>query len=169
MGHPGCSRFVQGLVVRQPGGAPVFHPLVRWDDARDRETIAGFLDRFGGLTFRLDTPTRAVVRAFGVLVTAPYFFARRVIPFVMRLTRRLDPEHPARLAWRWLRATVRIDYLNIVSHHFMARDELETPLGQERVQACAFRVPIGDGMVSMCEVNASGIRERFYETLRARV
>jgi hypothetical protein len=30
-----------------------------------------------------------------------------------------------------------------------------------------FKVPIGDELVSMCEVNALGGRDRYYESLRA--
>jgi MoaA/NifB/PqqE/SkfB family radical SAM enzyme len=33
LGHPGCSRFAQGLVVRRDGGRPRFHLLLRPDDA----------------------------------------------------------------------------------------------------------------------------------------
>jgi len=48
----------------------------------------------------------------------------------------------------------------------MTRDELSTPLGRERVASCAFRVPLGESMVSMCEVNALGLRDRFYREIR---
>jgi hypothetical protein len=48
----------------------------------------------------------------------------------------------------------------------MTRDELSTPLGRERVASCAFRVPLGGSMVSMCEVNALGLRDRFYQKIR---
>ena len=58
-------------------------------------------------------------------------------------------------------------YLNIVSHHFMGKAEIETPLGQERLGLCVFQVPIGDKLVSMCEVNALGVRDRYYEAIRA--
>ena len=50
----------------------------------------------------------------------------------------------------------------IVSHHFMSRAEVETPLGQARLALCVFHVPIDGGLVPMCEVNTAGIRERFY-------
>ena len=41
----------------------------------------------------------------------------------------------------------------IVIHNFMSEHELETEVGQKRLQACAFRIPIDGKMVSMCEVN----------------
>ncbi|MEE2902797.1 MAG: radical SAM protein [Myxococcota bacterium] len=41
----------------------------------------------------------------------------------------------------------------IVIHNFMSAHELQTETGQQRLQACAFRIPIDGRMVSMCEVN----------------
>jgi hypothetical protein len=63
---------------------------------------------------------------------------------------------------RWLLGRVSFAYLNVVSHHFMSSAEIDTPLGRERLAACAFRVPIDDAMVPMCAVNALGVRERYY-------
>jgi hypothetical protein len=40
--------------------------------------------------------------------------------------------------------------------------ELATGTGRERLAACVFRVPIGQEMVPMCRVNASGIRDTVY-------
>ncbi len=59
-------------------------------------------------------------------------------------------------------------YSNIVSHHFMSPEEIATSEGRARLELCAFQVPIGDQMRSMCEVNALGIRDHFYDLLRAR-
>ncbi len=167
LGHPGCSRFVQGAVVRQPGQRPAFHPLFRPDDPLDRALIEEWLARFGGLTFRLDSPGQALARLAGVFAAAPGFLIRRVIPFLLRWPGRLDPDHRARFVLRWIRGQARVDYLNIVSHHFMSRAELETPIGRERLAVCVFHVPIGSEMVSMCEVNALGGRDRYYAQLRA--
>ena len=49
----------------------------------------------------------------------------------------------------------------------MSADELETPIGRERLDLCAFQVPIEGEMRSMCEVNALGLRDRFYERLQS--
>jgi hypothetical protein len=167
LGHPGCSRFVQGFVLRRDGDPPRFHPLLRPDDARDQAVVQEGLARFGGFTMRLDDGGQALARALGLALAAPRFVLGRVLPFVARWPRRLDPAHPARLVWQWLWGRARIDYLNIVSHHFMSRAELLTPLGRERADLCVFKVPIGDELVSMCAVNALGTRDRYYEGLRA--
>jgi hypothetical protein len=46
----------------------------------------------------------------------------------------------------------------IVVHHFMSKQELQTQRGQERLAACTFRLPVGDRMVSMCEMNGTDLR-----------
>lgn len=167
LGHPACSRFVQGVVVCQPGQRPVFHPLFRADDARDQAVVQGWFERFGGLTFRLDTKWQAAARLVGVLKKDPRFLLGQVLSLLLRWLRRCDPAHPIRLVWRWLRGAATVHYLNIVSHHFMSQAELATPQGQERLALCVFQVPVGDRMVSMCEVNAEEVRERYYAVLRA--
>ena len=49
--------------------------------------------------------------------------------------------------------------LLLVVHKFMDQAELETPLGQERLAGCVFKLPMPDGrMVSMCEMNATSLR-----------
>jgi len=168
LGHPACSRFVQGVVVTQPGEQPIFHPLFRVEDPRDQEAVQGWLTQFGGFTCRLDTRWQAAARLVGIGKKTPGFLISKVLPFLLRWPRRLDPEHPMRLIWRWVRGTATVQYLNIVSHHFMSPAELTTPLGQERLALCVFQVPIGDRLVSMCEVNAGGVRERYYAALRTR-
>ena len=167
LGHPACSRFVQGVVVCRPDERPVFHPLFRSNDLQDQEAIQGWLERFGGFTLRLDTKWQAAARLCGLIKEDPGFMAFQVIPFLLRWPRRFDPQHPVRFVWRWLRGMVTVHYLNIVSHHFMSKAEIETPLGQERLSLCAFQVPIGDKLVSMCEVNALGVRQSYYKAIRA--
>jgi pyruvate-formate lyase-activating enzyme len=167
LGHPACSRFVQGVVLRQPGSPPTFRPLWHPGDSRDRAVVEAWLDRFGGLTFRLDTPARAIARLAGVVARAPGLTLARMIPYLLRRLAFLDPVHPVRFVTRRLRGRARIDYLNIVSHHFMSRAELATPAGQERLALCVFKAPVGEGLVSMCELNALGGRDRYYDTLGA--
>jgi hypothetical protein len=44
----------------------------------------------------------------------------------------------------------------------MSHDEIRTDTGRDRLAACAFKLPVDGRMVSMCEVNATGVREAFY-------
>jgi hypothetical protein len=161
-GHPDCSRFVQGVVVRQPGTAPAFHPLFRFSDPGDERFMARAMDRFGGLTCRLDDRATAVARWLGVLARDPWLVLVGAPRQLGRWLHRFDSDHPYRLLVRLLSGRARIDYLNVVSHHFMSAAELATAAGRERAALCVFQVPIGERLVSMCEVNALGARERFY-------
>ncbi len=163
LGHPACSQFVQGVVVHHDSGT-VFHTL--FGDVRDRDLSNRHLDLVGGLTFRLDSRSRALARLAGIICQHPRYFAGETAPFLWRWLTRLGDGRPLSFLRDWARGRLRIDYLNIVTHHFMTRDELSTRLGRERVASCAFRVPLGESMVSMCEVNALGLRDRFYEKIR---
>jgi hypothetical protein len=168
LGHPACSRFVQGVVVTRPDGPPVFRPLFWSADPQDQPVLQEWFERFGGLTFRLDTKWQALVRLCGLIKDDPRFIVCKVAPFLLRQLQRLGPVQPIRFAWCWLRGQTTVHYLNIVSHHFMSPAELDTPLGQERLNLCVFQVPIDDELVSMCEVNARGVRDRYYDAIRAR-
>ena len=56
----------------------------------------------------------------------------------------------------------------ITSHHFMSSEEVGTPLGRERLEACVFRLPVNGKMVPMCEVNTAGYRAELHGGLTAR-
>jgi hypothetical protein len=48
----------------------------------------------------------------------------------------------------------------------MNAGEMNTTQGQERLAACAFRVPINGRLESMCAVNALGLREAYYRQIQ---
>ena len=147
LGHPACSRFVQGLAARRGNGVS-FVPLYRADRDDEMALVRDLVDRLGGTSFRLDTRARGMLRACEVAVRHGGFLARRVVPYLWQLVRRAG--------------TVRLRYFCIVSHHFMSAAETGTPLGRERLSTCAFRVPINGQLEPMCAVNALGKREQFY-------
>jgi hypothetical protein len=151
LGHPACSRFVQGLAVRRREG-PVLVPLYRHDRDDEMRVLGELLDRLGGTSFRLDGRLAAMRRAAHLLARHGGFLLRRVLPYGWRLARRAG--------------TLRGHYFCIVSHHFMSAAETTTPLGQARLAACAFRVPIDGRLEPMCAVNALGLRDAFYRTER---
>ena len=121
-----------------------------------------FLDRgLGGLNFRDDTFLERVCRAAGILLTDPRWVLGPLRRWVLERIAGLGTTAP-RLVWDRLRGKARIDSFSVVSHHFMDAEELTGDKGQERLSACLFRVPVGDEMVSMCRINAGGVREAFY-------
>ncbi|MGH6691658.1 MAG: hypothetical protein ACREF4_13380 [Gammaproteobacteria bacterium] len=152
LGHPACSRFVQGLVT---GRGSSFVPLYRRDRPDEMRFLQELLDRLGGLSFRLDGRARAIRRAVWVLVRHGTFLVRRAVPFLWRLVRRAG--------------TLRAHYFCYVSHHFMSARETETTAGRERLALCAFRVPIEGRLEPMCAVNALGLRDAFYRTTPGQV
>ena len=110
-----------GRVVRQAGAPPAFRPL--FGAGRSR-AIGPPRDAWLGALRRPDLPARharpgarptggrAGRRRLGLVLG-------RIVPFLLRRPARLDPGHPWRLVARRLLGRARIDYLNIVSHHFM--------------------------------------------------
>jgi hypothetical protein len=167
LGHSACNRFVHGVVARRPAAEPEFHPVREEGDPVDRRVVDGFLRRFGGVSFRQDAGPELAARLLGIALHAPGFVARNLAPYALHWLRRLDRERPLRAARELAAKRLAVNGLAIVSHHFMSREEIETPLGQERLGRCVFHVPIGDKLVSMCEVNALGVRDEYYERIVA--
>ena len=166
-GHPECSHVVMGAVWRVPDERPRFVPLRDPTDPRSESDLSAFFERFGGLSFREDGRSEALARGLGVLARAPGFWLGRGPGFFLRWLRRLDPERPLRAFLRWASGRAKLTPLALVSHHFMDRSELETPLGRERESACVFRVPFRGELVSMCRMNAAGLRDELYAELGA--
>jgi hypothetical protein len=167
LGHPACNRYVHGFVLFADGQTPRFHPLRLAGDARDERAVEGYLRRFGGTSFRRDTPGARRARALALLARAPGFWLGQALPWFWHKLRAMDAR-TTRLAWRLVRGQARLEAFNIVSHHFMSRAELDSELGQARLAACVFKVPIDGVARSMCEVNAAGLREAYYAKLGPR-
>jgi hypothetical protein len=147
LGHPACSRFVQGLAVRR-GDRVSLVPLYRRNRSEEMRFLGDLLDRLGGTSFRLDGRGAALRRAAWMVARHGGFLMARAIPHLWRLVRRAG--------------TLRARYFCIVSHHFMSAAEAASARGRERLAVCAFRVPIGDRLEPMCAVNALGLRDAFY-------
>jgi uncharacterized radical SAM superfamily Fe-S cluster-containing enzyme len=150
LGHPGCSRFVQGLAVRRRNGV-AFVPLYRRDQVDEMRTLNELLDRLGGVSFRLDSCSQAWRRAGRIAVRHGGFIIGQLLPVFVTLLRRAR--------------SFRTNYFCIVSHHFMSAAEMKTVQGKERLAACAFRVPINGRLEPMCAVNALSLRETYYRQI----
>jgi hypothetical protein len=153
------------MVVRDGSGPARFHPVRLDGDATSMRFFDGFLDRFGGVSFRLDAPLERLARMLGLAWQAPRFVLGNLGPFLLHWLRRGDTRHPIRFAARLVTGRASLRPLVIVSHHFMSRAETETPLGQERLDLCVFHVPIDGTLMPMCQVNTGGARDAVYAQL----
>jgi len=162
LGHPACNRILTGFTCVDSKGKTDFQPLSP-RDALDRRFVDEFLDRFGGLTFRADTRMQSMARAMGMFLQAPGLMAVSLPRYVLHWLGRFAPEDRWKLGRRLLTGSSHAHSFTIVSHHFMNRREIESPLGRERTQHCVFQVPVDGELVSMCEFNATGGRERYYD------
>ena len=156
-GHPDCNDTSLSFVVRFGGETHVVE-VVREGAGVDR----AFFDRLFGGSFAGYSPdgmslSEATARIFGRLVRQPRY-AYEVPGYCLY---RAFTER----AWfpRFLSHVARgrqwsVHPFATIAHHFMSADELETPAGRERLEACVFRLPVAGRMVSMCEMNGSGLR-----------
>lgn len=155
-GHTQCNITVPLLVVSFGEGHHLVE-VVRQEEQWDLRFFRRALRKFGPhVDFNL-VWWRHVLKLFlpvlrnpDMVVELPFYALYRL----WGLRRWLG-----RLAWYWARGRkVRIRPLLIVVHKFMSPDELETPLGRERLEACVFKLPVDGGMVSMCQMNATPLR-----------
>jgi len=165
-GHPDCSHYSPFLALLTRNDAnPRLMQVVR-DDPDDIRLVEEYLSRRSiGATFRDDSPIEAIARAIGVIRLEPRFFLGTARRWISRRLRELSGTALAPLILQLLTGKAKLRAVTIASHHFMSASELATPRGAERVAACVFRVPVRGRMVSMCEVNATGIRDEVYDDI----
>ncbi len=166
LGHPDCNRFVHGLVYTKHGQAPTFHPVRDDNDPIDRKIVDGFLARFGGISFRADdSRRRRLARMLGVLISEPGFMVRSVPVYAWHWMKRFGQGGALRAATSLLGRSASVHGLAIVSHHFMSAEQINTAQGKERLEQCVFHLSVNGQLVSMCEVNALGVRDEYYAQL----
>lgn len=180
----------EGLGVDAPSTFEMGHPechaqILAWilDDGRTRRAVpvrrrgAPLDDRFvdhltalGSASFDLHgLSRRAQVRALLGLMRA-----RPATPAVWAsyaAYRLLDGElgPTLRMARALRRGTGSVRPFAVITHWFMPPDALDTPLGRERLASCTFRVPVNGRLVPMCEMNATGLRDRLIRDARERL
>lgn len=162
-GHPGCSRLITGMVCEQAGRPRHYEPICPRGDTPYAELIERFMKRWGGISFRSIGRVVGVAQVAGMFRQDPGFFFRGAPRFATHLLKKCDPDRPKRLAARLATGRAKLHPLTLSTHEFMSREQIETPIGQERVRNCIFTVPVDGELISMCEVNALGIRDRVYD------
>jgi len=135
----------------------------------DVHIVDGFIRRFGGITFRVDDTRARWMRLAAVTLAAPVFILGNLVPYAIHTgSARIGEGRAVRGAWPMATGTAVVAPLALVSHHFMSREEIGSPLGRERLAHCVFRVAVVGSLVSTCEVNALGVREQYYASLALR-
>jgi hypothetical protein len=161
-GHPACTRFVPLLALERPGEPPRLLQMIR-DHPDDVAVMREFFEQgLGGAAFRDDLPLEKLARGAGMILSAPGWFLGRVRAWAGERLRQEAATSLAGLLFDAVRGKVRVDGLTLTSHHFMSPDEVRTDLGRERLAACVFRLPYKGEMIPMCQMNADGVREKFY-------
>ncbi len=160
-GHRECTIICPMIVVTFAGRRQIVES-VRRGNAWDKRVAGRIMEVFGGIVIDDTSPLERLVRIASLLLRNPQFAIEAPIYALYRL-------------WglrRWLLSacanlrTLRLSAFAIVVHKFMSEDEIDTPLGRERLQACAFKVPVDGEMVSMCEVNATDLRRSLNDEAR---
>jgi MoaA/NifB/PqqE/SkfB family radical SAM enzyme len=166
-GHTDCTRFVPLLTLERPGGDLRVYQFMR-DEPEDVAVMSEFFARgLGGMAFRDDRPLELAARALGFVRTDPRWLLGRVRRWAAGRFRTEGQTSLGRLLVDVLRRQVRLGGFTLTSHHFMNPAELKTEVGQARLAACVFRLPYQGEMVPMCQMNADGVRERFYAGITA--
>ncbi|HEY2296025.1 MAG TPA: radical SAM protein [Thermoanaerobaculia bacterium] len=166
-GHTECTRLVSLVALQRGEEEPRLFRAIRnqpEDVAVMREFFAQGL---GGVAFRDDDPLERTARFLGMVRAAPGWMLGRARRWVDARSRAEAGMPLSRLLFDGLLGRLRIDSLTLTSHHFMSPAEIQTPTGEERLAACVFRLPYQGRMVPMCQMNAEGVRERFYGEIGA--
>lgn len=166
-GHPDCNTTSLVWVLRwQDGDGRDRRALmeVKRDDPKDMKFFDELMSgAFNGFYTDGESNAELLGKWLGLFVKSPKYFWQW-------------PVYATRRAWAdrdwapsFMTAVVRGAQWSctpfiVVVHNFMSSHELQTPYGQERLQACAFKLPVEiDGetkMVSMCEMNGTDLRKR---------
>jgi hypothetical protein len=161
-GHTECTRFVPLVALQRGEEEPRLFRALR-DEPGDVEVMGEFFAHgLGGVAFRDDDPLEKAARFLGMVRAAPGWMLGRARSWVDARSRAEAGLPLSRLLVDGLLGKLRVDTFTLTSHHFMSPAELATPVGKERLAACVFRLPYKGRMVPMCQMNAGGVRERFY-------
>lgn len=159
-GHPECH-IVTPVVVARAGDRFIVLETVRKGKRWDRSYLRRLLRHVGGYTVRGKSRAENVIGTLSLTLRNPLLLVESLLYGVYRSwgSRR---NLAAILLEAIRRQRLSVRPLALVVHKFMSPNELETPVGRERLAACTFKVPVHGEMISMCEMNATDMRSRLY-------
>ena len=165
MGHPECSRFVFGFVLKRENGELSYRRMSMAEDQADRDLLEEYYSKWSGISMRGGSQLDKLLQVLKMIVSRPSFFFKTLPEYLFRLLGEYQPGARLSLVRDLLLRRSRLGRFTVITHHFMDSSELATPLGQERLKYCSFMVPFRDELVSMCEFNALGKRSEYYSDL----
>ena len=158
-GHPKCNNVVPLLVVKVHDEHLIFEGL-RKDNQADAHLLEQAMRHFAR---RIDWANNWRVNLpiiIGVFLRNPKLVLNSMVWAAKRLPAEL-PMIKKLMKACWGKGSLpRIHPFLLVVHNFMSPEELTTEEGKERLDACSFKLPVDGQMISMCEMNASGIRSQ---------
>ena len=164
-GHDACSITVPVIVARF-GAARHVVEVVREGFPLDLHVFQWVIRNLSGVVELNEGVAINLARVSKTLLSRPHRLAHLLVYGIYRAW---GERHWLRrvLVKPWRVGWFRAHPLLFVVHKFMNAEELETPLGKERLRACVFKLPVTGRMVSMCEVNATGIRRELNAASRS--
>jgi len=165
-GHPECH-IVTPVVVARAGKRFIVLETVRRGKKWDRSYLRRLLRHVGGYTVRGKSRAENLTGILSLTLRNPLLLAESLLYGVYRSWE--SRRSLAAILFEAIRCRrLSVRPLALVVHKFMSPGELETPVGQERLAACTFKVPLDGRMISMCEMNATELRSKLYPRARMR-
>lgn len=158
-GHRSCNRIALVLAV-ETGKEVHYLQAVRPNHSMDSTFLSAFLKDFGGVDINDRPLLQVIAPLLGVALHKPVWFWRMGAYAFKRTWQ--ERRYWFSCLSALLKGRLRLRPFGIVVHTFMSEDELKSDLGRERLAACTFKVAVDGRMVSMCEMNATPLRESTY-------
>jgi len=158
-GHRKCNNLVPLLLVNI-GEETIILEGVRAGNSSDERMLSRAIDTIGsqinwGLSWR-----KNLLPFSSTLLKNPLFLLQTLNYTVYRIwSERSKITQISQAVLQSKKAPSLHPFLFII-HNFMSPGDLLTKEGKERLDACIFKVPVDGKLISMCEMNAAGIRAK---------
>ena len=165
-GHPECHIMIPVVVARAGDQLSVLE-TVRSSKSWDRSYLRRLLRVVGGYTVRGKSRAENLSGITSLALRSPLLLLETLVYGAYRIWG--NRRELARVILAAIRSRdLSVRPLALVVHKFMSPGELDSQLGKERLKACTFRVPVDGEMISMCELNATGLRSQLHPAVRHR-
>jgi len=150
--------FVYSLVVVRVKKEYLVFEGLRKDNPEDQHMFAEAMQYFARKVDWSKNWKQNAPIVIGTFLRKPAFLFRSLKWGIKRLSAEATLIKKLITMCRRSRSLPKVRPFLIVVHNFMSPDELDTEEGKERLDACSFKLPVNGEMISMCEMNASGLR-----------